>query len=67
MFDWLWRHPRRVRRTQAESALYSELSGGRSLVQFCTPAKGYREHRVAITVDEIEELILAEEERRLGL
>jgi len=45
-------------RESKQSAQYAELSKGRSLCIFDTPTKGYREHRVNLSVDEIEELIL---------
>lgn len=68
MFD-LWKRPRRVARTGGEHALYSQKdrANTKALAQFQTPARGYREHVVLLSVDEIEDLILAESKRREGL
>jgi hypothetical protein len=66
MLDWLWQRPRRVARAGGEHALYTQQdrANTKALTQFQTPARGYREHVVNLSVDEIEDLILAESAKR---
>jgi hypothetical protein len=48
----------------AYSASYEEMSATTSRCTFLTPARGEREHVVNLSVDEIEDLILAAEQER---
>jgi hypothetical protein len=60
MIRWPWNPTGR----SAENSNYVSETATTSRCMFSTPERGYREHVVMLTVDEIEDLILAVDKSR---